>query len=102
MRIAIGCIVVALATPAAASDAPSTKYWGFPVPSDPKSIWLMDTNTGSLSRCESIDLTTSPTCSPWAIPPGENAAYRYDPELQKLIPMNEAAKRRDAERSNSK
>jgi hypothetical protein len=92
-RIILAFAFVLVITPAfAASDTP--RFSALPVPSDPKSVWLLDTFTGALSRCESSDLQTIPACSPWAAAPGEQATYRYDPQTQKLVPMNEAARRR--------
>ena len=119
MRMILGCAFVVTAMPALAaegtpssvpparpplesvfrSDAP--RFSAVPVPADPKSIWLVDTQTGSLTRCEFQTVDTVPKCTPWATVPGESPAYRWDAETKKLIPMNEAA-RKDAERQISK
>jgi hypothetical protein len=82
-RWIFGCVLVGLATPAIAGDA---RFSAIPVPSEPQSIWLLDTYTGALSRCEAAALDTSPTCAPWTGAQGEQALYLYDPETQKLIP----------------
>jgi hypothetical protein len=72
------------------------------VTGDPKSVWLLDTFTGSLSHCEFQAVNKQPLCSPWALAPGDSPAYRYDPAAQKLVPMNDAARRKDAESKSSK
>jgi hypothetical protein len=77
------------------------RYEAFPVPSDAKSVWLLDTYTGQLTHCEATGTNTMPLCSPWAEPPGPNPAYRYDPKSQKMIPMNDAARQRDLHQQKS-
>lgn len=78
----------------------STRFSATVSPSDPKSIWLLDTYNGSLSRCEAQNLDVAPKCSPWAEAPGASPYYRYDPETKKMVPMNEAARRRAASAPN--
>jgi hypothetical protein len=105
MRSLIVFPFIALAIPAiAASDAApdtpradGTRFSAFPIPGDPKGIWLVDTYTGSVAHCEFLDADKEPKCTPWALAPGESPSYRYDPETKKFIPMNEAARRKDAE-----
>lgn len=99
MRWIFGFALVWLATAAIAGEA---RFSAIPVPSEPQCIWLLDTYTGALSRCEAGTLDASPICTPWTAAQGEQALYRYDPGTQKLIPMNDAAKRRDAASQNSK
>jgi hypothetical protein len=93
MRWIFGFAVMAFATQAIAGDA---RFTALPVPSEPQSIWLLDTFTGAISRCEAATLETSPICTPWTAATGDQALYRFDPETQKLIPINDAARQRDA------
>jgi hypothetical protein len=101
---------IALATPAfAASDAApdmphanNARFSAIPIPGDPKGIWLVDTFTGSLAHCEFLDADKEPKCTPWTPAPGDSPFYRWDAETKNLIPMNEAARRKDAERQKLK
>jgi hypothetical protein len=110
MRSLIVFAFIALTPPAfAASDAaPDTphaniaRFSAVPIPADSKGIWLVDTYTGSLAHCEFLDADKEPKCTPWALAPGDSPSYRWDAETKKLIPMNEAARRKDAEHQNSK
>ena len=83
-----------LANAASDSSASRPRYSVTPIPGEPKGVWLLDTFTGSLSRCEFQDLKTVPVCSPWAAAPGEEARYRYDPQTDQFVPMNEAARQK--------
>jgi hypothetical protein len=86
---AIAAVIAATeATPALSAEP--LRYTAVPS-SDPKSIWLLDTTSGSLSRCEAQDLKVVPVCSPWVAAPSTGAVYRYDTKTKKLIPMNESA-----------
>jgi hypothetical protein len=59
-------------------------------------LWLLDTQTGSLAWCvQSKSVNDVPTCSPWAETPGDEAAYRWDPDAKKLIPLNDAARKKE-------
>jgi hypothetical protein len=110
MRSLIVFAFIALAMPAfgasdAAPDTPhidNARFSAVPIPGDPKGIWLVDTYTGSLAHCEFLDADKEPKCTPWAVAPGDNPFYRWDAETKKLIPMNEAARRKDAEHQDSK
>jgi hypothetical protein len=53
MRRVIGCVLIMMATKAFAASGDSPRFSALPIPSDPKSVWLLDTYTGALSRCES-------------------------------------------------
>jgi hypothetical protein len=66
-----------------------------PFQSNPPGIWLFNTETGQLSRCESSNINQAPLCSPWSMAPGSSPQYRYDPKTGKLIPLNEAARQHD-------
>jgi hypothetical protein len=99
MRWIFGFALIGLATPAIAGDA---RFSAIPVPSEPQSIWLLDTYTGAVSRCEASALDASPICTPWTAAQGTQALYRYDPGTQKLVPMNDAAKQRDAASQGSR
>ena len=76
----------------------SAKYQLYPIGNTGSSVWLLNVETGALSKCTTESITESPTCSPWAEPPGKNPEYRYDPNTKKLIPMNEAARNKDKEK----
>jgi hypothetical protein len=70
MRWMLGCVLIGLATPALAGDA---RYSAIPIPSEPQSIWLLDTYTGALARCEAATLDASPMCTPWTAAQGAQA-----------------------------
>ena len=91
----LGVVIVIISPPAAADS-----YTAIPVPGA-DSIWLFDSTTGSLARCEAADLNKAPVCSPWSMAPGPNAQYRWDPKTQKIIPMNEAARHSDQQRKKA-
>jgi hypothetical protein len=76
------------------------RFTATPVPGDTNAVWLLDTFTGSLARCEGAGRDKMPVCSPWASAPGEEPSYRYDPDTKKFIPMNEAARQRDEAKRN--
>ncbi len=81
---------------ASALQPPSVaKYQLYPIGTSGSSVWLLNVETGALSKCISESITESTKCSPWAEPPGKNPRYRYDPNTKKLIPMNQAARNRD-------
>lgn len=104
MRYLVGIGILLLANlvhPASAAEANLPRFSGIPAPSNPNSIWLIDTFTGALSRCEARSLDAMPVCSPWASAPGANASYRYDPTSKNLIPMNDAARLKDAKQKKS-
>ena len=110
MRLVVGCVLILIALPAlAASDvgpdtphADNPRFSAIPIPGDPRGIWLIDTYTGALAHCEFQSAEKQPQCTPWALAPGDSPFYRWDAETKKLIPMNEAAKRKEAEQPNSK
>jgi len=112
-RLFVGVVAILVAPTFAIADPPiedqnpkpllgssGPRFQLFPIPADPKSVWLVDTYTGALSRCEAQSLDATHKCSPWAQVPGESATYRYDPETKKMIPMNDAARRKDAAKQN--
>lgn len=98
-------VLAALLIPelAAGADAPPQRYTAFPVVSDPKSIWVLDTATGGIEHCEAQESAVKPLCSPSA--PAE-AMWRFDETTKQIVPANPAAeavqKERDARRQNSK
>jgi hypothetical protein len=78
-----------------------SSYWLFPDSKNESGVWLLNTRTGSLSKCVFVSMEKPPECSPWANPPGDNPEYRYDVKTKKLIPMNEAARKKE-EKGQSK
>ena len=75
-----------------------SSYWLFPDSKNESGVWLLNTRTGSLSKCIFISTEKTPECSPWANPPGDNPSYRYDVKSKKMIPMNEAARKKEKEK----
>ena len=69
------------------------RYTVVPVPGSVNAVWLVDTFTGSLSRCEGAGTNKMPVCSPLASPSGSEPFYQYDPVSKKLVPMNDAARK---------
>jgi len=96
--------VVTISTPALSraespiKDSLSANYWLFPDVSNNSGVWLLNLKTGSLSKCLFVSTNTTPECSPWANPPGANPVYRYDMKSKKMIPMNEAARKKETEK----
>jgi hypothetical protein len=43
MRRVIGCVLIMMATKAFAASGDSPRFSALPIPSDPKSVWLLDT-----------------------------------------------------------
>ena len=94
--------ITAFATPTSSADVwsffqndQSGRYVGYP--SAEGNLWLLDTQTGSLAWCvQAKSVNDVPTCSPWAKTPGDEAAYRWDPDAKKLIPLNDAARKKEA------
>jgi hypothetical protein len=65
-------------------------------------FWRLNTSTGETSFCELPNLFVSifsekygePECSPWVGSYSESPKYKYDPKSDKLIPMNDAARKK--------
>lgn len=87
------------AAPAVADD--TNRFTVIIDPSSPGSVWRIDTSNGAVSRCEAKALNAEPVCSPWSDTGSDQPIWRYDPQAKKLIPTNEAARRRAAEQKNS-
>lgn len=83
-------IIVFQTNLASAQSSSQPKYRLYPIDNG-TSVWLLNVETGALSRCISESVNSAPICAPWAEPPGKNPEYRYDPKTKKLIPMNKAA-----------
>lgn len=49
-----------------AAQSPPNRYQAIPDTSTPKSTWLFDTATASLSHCEANEPNKEPVCSPWS------------------------------------
>ena len=81
-----------------AQTPPVAKYQLYPVGIKGSSVWLLNAETGTLSKCISESINESPVCSPWAEPPGKNPVYRYDRNTKKMIPMNQAARDKEKEK----
>jgi hypothetical protein len=109
MRWMILFVGLAIAEPAFAAEKPampapldSGRYTAISIPADPKSLWILDTSTGSLSHCEYQAIGAMPQCTPWTPAPDDKAIrWGIDPETKKLIPLNEAARRWLADHPNS-
>ncbi len=82
--------------PAKATPPDPARFTALVVPNDAKSLWLINTATGSFARCEADTLDRMPTCSPWTAPPGETPEWRLDPVTRQMVPMNEAARHASA------
>lgn len=67
-------------------------------PTGNTSAWLLNVETGALSRCVSESVDSTPICAPWAEPPGKSPEYRYDLKTKKMIPMNQAARNKEKEK----
>ncbi|HAU1234307.1 TPA: hypothetical protein ACXHA5_000649 [Legionella pneumophila] len=88
---AVIVIIMAFQTNLASAQPSSlARYRLYPI-GDGTSVWLLNVETGALSRCISESVNLTPVCAPWAEPPGKNPVYRYDPKTKKFIPMNKAA-----------
>lgn len=74
------------------------RYQLYPTGNTGNSAWLLNVETGALSRCVSESMDSTPICAPWAEPPGESPTYRYDIKTKKMIPMNKAARDMDKEK----
>lgn len=77
------------------NNKPST-YWLFPDTKNSSEAWLLNTKTGSLSKCTFTSTKSMPDCSPWtnANPDSNEQSYVYDVTSGKLIPHNEAARKK--------
>lgn len=104
LRQVVILFFIAISTPAlsqasdAIKDSKSANFWLFPDVGSNSGAWLLNTRTGSLSKCVFVSTNETPKCSPWANPPGENPTYRYDMKSEKMIPMNEAARKKENEK----
>ena len=79
--------------------SPVAKYKLYPVGITGSSVWLLNVETGALSKCISESINESPICAPWAEPPGKNPEYRYERNTKKMIPMNQAARNKEKEKA---
>jgi hypothetical protein len=90
-----GAVIAGFLPTFAAADPPTypaqtaARFSAIPKPSDPKGIWLLDTFTGALARCESGETNTLPACSLWAPGPSEQprATHRYNPATGQIEPI---------------
>ena len=101
MKKLLAIILILCALPVCADTVQTptvTKYQLYTIGIAGSSVWLLNVETGALSKCISESITESPICSPWAEPPGKNPRYRYDRNTKKLIPMNQAARDKEKEK----
>ena len=70
-------------------------YWLFPDTKNSSEVWLLNTKTGSLSKCTFTSTKSMPDCSPWtdSNPDSNKPVYVFDLKSGKLIPQNEAARK---------
>jgi len=94
-RLLAAAILVGLPGAAFADITPG-RYTVMFDPTPARGVWRVDNATGSVSRCESSTLTADIVCTPWSEGAPDQALYRFDAAAQKLVPANDAARRRDA------
>jgi hypothetical protein len=92
LMVAILTLALAGAPVHGAAQSQPNRYQAIPDTSTPKSIWLFDTATASLSHCESNDPNKEPVCSPWSPVPAYSAMFKWDPAAGRLVPTNDAAR----------
>ena len=97
----LSCDALAADDPPTSIDRANPRFAAVAASTDKKGIWLIDTIKGSLSYCQLEALDLQPKCTPWSSHPTDAPSYRYDPELKKLIPMNDAARQKEAEKSKA-
>src|SRR5579863_9403797 len=104
MRMFIGLVLgmyVGLFDAFAHAEDRHSIFTAIPIPNDPKSIWVLNVETGSLAFCQALNANSVPLCSPWTAAPTDAPLYRYDLQTKKLVPLNEAARNEHPKFENS-
>jgi len=97
-KLAVAAVLCTFAAAAIGADNQPGRYSVTIDPSNPKSVWRLDTSTGAISRCETPNLDFVPTCTPWSNTGADGPLYSYDPATRLIVPANEAARQRTVNR----